>query len=167
MYAVPLMLRLVSTTRFNKLPSIPNVQMIGNRTPYDSFLRFSVRGSSNGYSREIGKVKKESPRTKFIKYKLIWALWLCDILFWMQSVLIWEWPTRTTCFTEVNVVFIIMEPLHSWDKALYLSHCLKLSNGFWSEESLEVHRHEGKKNQLIKKGFLFHFNFFLIKIIVA
>lgn len=58
MYAVPLMFRLVNTTRFNTLPNIPNVQIIGNIIPYDNFLRFSVRASSNGY--ELKEKKKEN-----------------------------------------------------------------------------------------------------------
>lgn len=60
MYAVPLMFRLVNTIRFSTFPNIPNVQIIGKITPYDSFLKFSVRGSSNdGYSRDEKQKKRK------------------------------------------------------------------------------------------------------------
>lgn len=45
--------------RFNTFPIIPNAQIIGNTIPYESFLKFSVRRSSNGYSREETKEMKK------------------------------------------------------------------------------------------------------------
>lgn len=69
------MFLLVNTIKFRTFPHIPNVQIIGRITPYDSFLKFSVRGSSNGgYPQD-----EKGERKRFIF--IATANWLYYIVF--------------------------------------------------------------------------------------